>query len=94
VLGIGRTTFDKLIENGDIHIVRTGRAVRVPLAKARPGRDGRAVRFVNDTAATLRRRGHEQPQELRALLAHRYPDTDRVGYDGAATKRIAVLRGE
>lgn len=94
MLGIGRTTFYKLIEDGDIHIVRTGRAVRVPLVKARRGRDGRAVKFVNDITATLRHRGHEQPQALRALLAHRYPDTDRDGYEGAATKRIAVLRGE
>jgi len=94
VLRIGRTTFYKLIENGDIHIVRNGRAVRVPLAKTRPGRDGRAVRFVNDTAATPRRRRDERRQALSALLAHRYPDTDRDGYEGSATNRIAVLRGE
>ena len=33
VLGIGRTTFYKLIEAGDIHVVRIGRAVRGPVAE-------------------------------------------------------------
>lgn len=33
VLGVGRTTFYKLIGDGDIHVVRIGRAVRVPLAE-------------------------------------------------------------
>jgi excisionase family DNA binding protein len=33
VLGIGRTTFYKLIGDGDIHVVRIGRAVRVPLTE-------------------------------------------------------------
>ncbi len=32
-LGVGRTTFYKLIEEGDIHVVRIGRAVRVPVAE-------------------------------------------------------------
>ena len=33
VLGIGRTTFYKLIQEGDIHVVHIGRAVRVPVAE-------------------------------------------------------------
>ena len=33
VLGVGRTTFYKLIGDGDIHVVRIGRAVRVPLTE-------------------------------------------------------------
>jgi len=33
VLGIGRTTFYKLIEDGDIHVVHIGRAVRVPVTE-------------------------------------------------------------
>ncbi len=33
MLGIGRTTFYKLIEAGDIRVVRIGRAVRVPPAE-------------------------------------------------------------
>ena len=33
LLGIGRTTFYKLIQEGDIHVVHIGRAVRVPVAE-------------------------------------------------------------
>lgn len=33
LLGIGRTTFYKLIQEGDIHVVRIGRAVRVPVVE-------------------------------------------------------------
>ena len=33
VLGIGRTTFYKLIEDGEITVAHIGRPVRVPLAE-------------------------------------------------------------
>ena len=33
VLGIGRTTLYKLIDDGDIHVVHIGRAVRVSFAE-------------------------------------------------------------
>jgi len=47
VLGIGRTTFYKLIDDGDIDVVRIGRAVRVPVTELHAfvdRRHGEAVR--------------------------------------------------